>query len=198
MTSSWALEWNRSIADWARSGSAIWASISPGSLFEVRIVDARRRDPHQLQSIEAGGVLRGLEKRMPTIGLTENRRQRHAWERDALADLRAGEVGRFLTAYQKNGRIHIGDTADSAKQKLISHWSTQLRFKRDVVILALRRDDVADLNRLARGKMIDGRRLGPEALIAGDRVVCLRNQRADGLLNGLRGVVAAIDPEAAR
>ena len=102
-------------------------------------------DPHQLQSIEAGGVLRGLEKRMPTIGLTENRRHRHAWERVALADLRAGEVGRFLTAYQAHGRIHIGDTADHAKQQLISHWSTQLRFQRDVVILALRRDDVADL-----------------------------------------------------
>jgi ATP-dependent exoDNAse (exonuclease V) alpha subunit len=159
-------------------------------------------DPHQLQSIEAGGVLRGLEKRMPTIGLTENRRQRHAWERTALADLRAGEVGRFLSAYQANGRIHIGDTADSAKQKLISHWS-QLRVHRDVVILALRRDDVADLNRLARREMLNSRRLGPEALIAGDRefrtgdrVVCLRNQRADGLLNGLRGVVTALDPDA--
>ena len=160
-------------------------------------------DPHQLQSIEAGGVLRGLEKRMPTIGLTENRRQRHAWERVALADLRAGEAGRFLTAYQANGRIHIGDTAVSAKQQLISHWSTQLRFKRDVVILALRRDDVADLNRHPRREMLNGRRLGPEALVAvdrefrtGDRVVCLRNQRADGLLNGLRGVVTAIDSEA--
>ena len=160
-------------------------------------------DPHQLQSIEAGGVLRGLEKRMPTIGLTENRRQWHAWERTALADLRAGEVGRFLTAYQANGRIHVGDTADSAKQQLISHWSTQLRFRRDVVILALRRDDVADLNRLARREMANSRRLGPEALLAGDRefragdrVVCLRNQRADGLLNGLRGVITALDPEA--
>lgn len=159
-------------------------------------------DPHQLQSIEAGGVLHGLEKRMPTIGLTENRRQRQAWERVALADLRAGEVGRFLTAYQAHGRIHIGDTADSAKQQLISHWSTQLRFKRDVVILALRRDDVADLNRLARREMLNGRRLGQEVLVAadrefrsGDRVVCLTNQRADGLLNGLRGVVTSLDPE---
>ena len=111
-------------------------------------------------------------------------------------------MGRFLTAYQAHGRIHIGDTADSAKQQLISHWSTQLRFHRDVVILALRRDDVADLNRLARGKMLDGRRLGPEVLIAGDRefrtgdrVVFLRNQRADGLLNGLRGLVTAIDSD---
>ena len=150
-------------------------------------------------------MLRGLEKRMPTIGLTENRRQRHGWERVALADLGAGEVGRFLTAYQAQGRIHIGDTADSAKQKLISHWSTQLRLRRDVVMLALRRDDVADLNRLVRREMLDGRQLGPEALIAGDRefrtgdrVVCLRNQRADGLLNGLRGAVAASTRRLAR
>ena len=120
-------------------------------------------------------MLRGLEKRMPTIGLTENRRQRHAWERVALADLRAGEVGRFLTAYHAHGRIHIGDTADSAKQKLISHWS-QLGVHRDVVILAL----IA----------------GDREFRTGDRVVCLRNQRTDGLLNGLRGVLTSIDPEA--
>jgi hypothetical protein len=79
-----------------------------------------------------------------------------------LADLRAGEEGRFLTAYQASGRIHFGDTADSAKQQPISHWSTQLRYKRDVVILALRRDDVADLNRLARREMLKGRRLGQD------------------------------------
>ena len=51
--------------------------------------------------------------------------------------------------------------------------------------------------------MVKGRRLGQESLIAGDRefrtgdrVVCLRNQRADALLNGLRGVVTALDPDA--
>ena len=71
------------------------------------------------------------------------------------------------------------------------------------MILALRRDDVADLNRRARAKMLDGRRLGPETLIAGDRefrtgdrVVCLRNQRVDALLNGLRGAVTEVDPDA--
>ena len=67
------------------------------------------------------------------------------------------------------------------------------------MILALRRDDVADLNHLARGKMLEGRRLGQDALVAcdrefrtGDRVGCLRNQRTDDLLNGLRGVVTSI------
>ena len=50
--------------------------------------------------------------------------------------------------------------------------------------------------------MLDARRLGPEALVTGDRefrigdrVVCLRNQRTDDLLNGFRGVVTTIDSE---
>lgn len=160
-------------------------------------------DPKQLQSIEAGGVLRGLEKRMTAITLTENRRQQHAWERIALADLRAGEVGRFLTAYLQHDRIHVHDTAHDAKVQLIDYWASQLPFQRDVVVLALRRDDVADLNRFARERMMEQHRLGAEALVAcdrefrvGDRVVCLRNRRALDLLNGLRGEVIALDAEA--
>jgi len=38
MMSSWAVETSRSTADWARSGSAIMASHSLGSRFEVTCV----------------------------------------------------------------------------------------------------------------------------------------------------------------
>ena len=86
------------------------------------------------------------------------------------------------------------DTADGAKHQLVAYWATQLRYDVDVVILALRRADVADLNRLARTEMLASGRLGPDALNVGDReyrvgdrVVCLKNRRANGLLNGLRG-----------
>jgi ATP-dependent exoDNAse (exonuclease V) alpha subunit len=160
-------------------------------------------DPKQLQAIEAGGVLRALEDRALTVGLGENRRQRILWERKALADLRAGEIGRFLAEYQKHGRVRVDDTADAAKQQLVAHWATQLQFDLDVVILALRRADVADLNGLARKEMLARGLLGTEALVAGgreyrvgDRVVCLKNRRAVGLLNGLRGAVTSVDPEA--
>ena len=37
---------------------------------------------------------------------------------------------------------------------------------------------------------------GDREFRTGDRVVCLRNQRADDLLNGLRGVVISIDADA--
>ena len=58
-------------------------------------------DPRQLPEIDAGGLLRGLGARMPTIRLTENRRQRESWERDALAQLRDGHVDDAVAAYQR-------------------------------------------------------------------------------------------------
>ena len=42
-------------------------------------------DPRQLPEIDAGGLLAGLAERLPGVQLTENRRQRDAWERQALA-----------------------------------------------------------------------------------------------------------------
>ena len=86
---------------------------------------------------------------MCTIGPTENHRPRHASERDALPDRRAGETGRFLRSNQGHCRIRIGGTADRAKQQLISHWSTHLSLGRDVAIR--RRPQL-----LRRGKMLEG------------------------------------------
>ena len=68
-------------------------------------------DPRQLPEIDAGGLLRGLGARMPTIRLTENRRQRESWERDALAQLRDGHVDDAVAAYQEHGRIRTDKTA---------------------------------------------------------------------------------------
>jgi len=49
-------------------------------------------DPHQLPEIDAGGLFRALTTRLPTIELTDNRRQQHTWEQVALDELRHGEV----------------------------------------------------------------------------------------------------------
>ena len=67
-------------------------------------------DPHQLQSIEAGGLLRGLSDRIDVFELTENRRQRALWERTALAELRDGDTAQFLEAYRKHDRITMAPT----------------------------------------------------------------------------------------
>ena len=48
-------------------------------------------DPCQLPEIDAGGAFRGLRARLGASHLTDNRRQTDAWERGALAELRAGD-----------------------------------------------------------------------------------------------------------
>lgn len=57
-------------------------------------------DPHQLPEIDAGGAFRGLRARLGANHLTDNRRQAEPWEREALADLRHGDPGGALDAYE--------------------------------------------------------------------------------------------------
>jgi hypothetical protein len=67
-------------------------------------------------------------------------------------------------------------------------------------MIALRRDDVADLNHRARTKMLAaGRLTGPTIttgsgvqLQAGDRIVCLRNDRRIGVVNGTRATIIRV------
>jgi hypothetical protein len=47
-------------------------------------------DDRQLSAIDAGGGFRALRLRLGASELTENRRQRHAWEREALELVRSG------------------------------------------------------------------------------------------------------------
>jgi ATP-dependent exoDNAse (exonuclease V) alpha subunit len=57
-------------------------------------------DPRQLPEIEAGGAFAALTNTIGRVTLTTNRRQVEHWERDALADLRAGRATDALNAYR--------------------------------------------------------------------------------------------------
>ena len=103
--------------------------------------------------------------------LTENHRQAHAWERDALDDLRHGDVDRALDTYEQHGRITISTDATAQREALVGAWWDAFNKRtrpldRDVspapVMLAARRADVEDLNRQARERMgAAGRLRGP-------------------------------------
>ena len=67
-------------------------------------------------------------------------------------------------------------------------------------MIAARRSDVDDLNARARVRMkAAGQLAGPELTVddrsfqAGDDVICLRNDRSLGVLNGTRGTVTSVD-----
>ena len=159
-------------------------------------------DPRQLPEIDAGGVLTGLSERLGPIELTHNRRQCQQWERDALAELRAGDIDVALTAYADNGRIVTGTNALEVRRAIVADWWAYRLAGDTTTMTAFRRDDVDDLNGRARAYLTRAGQLhGPTLEIndrpyqAGDQIVCLRNNRRLGIHNGTRATITSIDPD---
>ena len=159
-------------------------------------------DPQQLPEIDAGGLFRTLATRLPAIELTDNRRQAHAWEQAALDELRHGDPDTALAASKSHGRIRTADTAQQLRDRLVHDWwDTAKEDLSGSLMIALRRDDVADLNHRARAKMLAAGQLTGPAVVtaagvelqAGDRIVCLRNDRRLEVVNGTRATITQID-----
>ena len=151
-------------------------------------------DPRQLPELDAGGLLAALAERLPGVQLTENRRQRDAWERQALRHLRDGDIDTAIGSYRDHGRITLGDNAEDTRARLVADWWGTRLAGDDVVMLAGRRSDVDDLNRRARTRLEPtGDLQGPDPphrrhpFQAGDEVMTLRNDRRLAVRNGGRG-----------
>jgi hypothetical protein len=160
-------------------------------------------DNKQLPEIDAGGAFRSLAEKVGAIELHQVRRQSAGWDRDALADLRRGDVGRWADAYRERGRVVVRDNALDLRTALVDDWWEAAREPdTDAVMIANRRVDVDDLNAFARDRMHRAGRLGKDDLEAGnrefavgDRVVARHNDRRLGVVNGTRGEVVGIDME---
>ena len=153
-------------------------------------------DPRQLPEIKAGGTFAALAERLGAFELTENRRQREHWERFALDALRNGRAEVALATFGRAGRVHVSPMLATAREEVISRWSSSPD-RHGAVMLAVERAEVAALNEAARQTLRASGSLGPDILEAGargyavdDRVVCLRNDRRVGVLNGTVGTVA--------
>ncbi len=158
-------------------------------------------DPRQLPEIEAGGMLNALMRRLDPIELAENRRHQEAWERDALAELRAGDVDQALDAFERHGRVISGSDSIEVRQQMVDDWWAARGAGKEAAMVALRRSDVDDLNGRARRHMVAaGQVHGPLLELderpyqAGDEIVCLRNDYRLGVRNGDRATVERVDP----
>jgi len=162
-------------------------------------------DHKQLEEIGPGGAFRGFTERLDTLRLTENHRQREAWEKAALKELRDGDLDVALAAYQDHGRVVTAATASDVRQQIVADWWAATVAGEHAQMIAARWVDVDQLNAIARARMtVDGRLTGPELTTAngertfqtGDRILALRNDRRRGLTNGSVGTVTAVDPDA--
>ncbi len=143
-------------------------------------------------------------------------RQTQAWEQRALADLRDGDPTAAIAAYAEHGRIHPAP-ADQLPDRIVDDYLRHVdevqasqpdgEASERVVMLAVRRDDVTELNATTRDRLVQQGRLGDVALTtetrdgereyrSGDRVLVTANDHHTGVLNGTRARVVAVDPEA--
>jgi len=161
-------------------------------------------DPEQLQAIEAGAAFRSIAEAHGSVEITDIRRQRHEWQRDATRQLATGRTDEAVRAYDERGQVHAVDTRELARAELIDGWDRdrQARPNATRIVLTHTNEEVQALNAAARERLRASGALGEEAAIcaergerrfaAGDRIMFLKNERSLGVKNGSLGRIESL------
>lgn len=155
-------------------------------------------DDKQLAAIEAGAAFRAVVQHVGAAEITEVRRQKHAWMREAGQQLARGSVADGLAAYAERGHVQIHGSREAARDALAASYVAD-QGKGSQIILAHSNADVQALNqavrdaRKERGGLAGSARFmterGGREFAAGDRIVFLKNDRDLGVKNGTLGTV---------
>ncbi|WP_418137348.1 Ti-type conjugative transfer relaxase TraA [Agrobacterium sp. El2ro-1b] len=105
-------------------------------------------DHEQLQAIGAGSPFRAIAERTGAIELTEIRRQKHDWQRQASIALATRRTSQALAQYDQQNAIRFADDRQRACADLVRDYLTDLRDNPDQsrIALAHRRIDVRAIN----------------------------------------------------
>jgi conjugative relaxase-like TrwC/TraI family protein len=159
-------------------------------------------DPGQLHSVQAGGWMRAVGRKVGTLRLSEVVRQRDRLERRALAALHDGSAGRWLEWAHEHDRVELG-TGAQLLDRAVAEWhaATVRHGLPDSVLIARDNDTRRSLNDRARelvrqqGGLGRDHSYGPRVIAVGDRVICRRNDRHADVDNGTRGTVRVADDD---
>ncbi len=164
-------------------------------------------DPEQLQAIEAGAAFRSVTERHGAAEITEIRRQREDWQRDATRLLATGRTGEAIHAYDGKGMVHAADTREQARGELVDGWdrARQTDPGKSRIILTHTNAEVQSLNGEARDRLRASGALGDDVTVkaergerqfaTGDRIMFLRNERGMGVKNGTLATIERVSPE---
>lgn len=152
-------------------------------------------DAGQLQPIGPGGAFSALQQIHGAVQLTEIRRQRDPWAREAVKAFAQGHAQEAIQAYQERDLLIRDVTA--VEQRLVADWSRQgLRHPQRAAILAGTNAEVARLNALAQQARLQAGLLsgiplsnGDQGFFVQDRVLFTLNDPLHGVCNGHQGTV---------
>jgi Ti-type conjugative transfer relaxase TraA len=127
-------------------------------------------DPEQLQAIEAGAGFRGLAAAHGVSNLTEVRRQRTQWQREATAALATARTAEALNAYDTNGAIVPVERREEARTALLARWAHDAKREphQSQLVVGYTRDEVHELNTAIRTLRQQSGQIGPSHLIPTD------------------------------
>jgi conjugative relaxase-like TrwC/TraI family protein len=163
-------------------------------------------DSGQLSSVQAGGWLGSLTRRLGSHELRQVMRQRDPRERQLLSHVRRGDPTDYIADKNTRGQLHVysGDVeaAGTGEQAAVAAWRGRQATCEwgQAVLIAHDNARRARLNTLVRADLKRGARLGESIHVAGrefavgDRVIARQNDRLREVDNGMRGTVIAVDP----
>ncbi|MCR5943449.1 Ti-type conjugative transfer relaxase TraA [Ochrobactrum sp. XJ1] len=223
---------SRTLASWSRGWENDCGTIGRGDVFvidEAGMVGSRQLagfigeveqrgakivlvgDHQQLQAISAGAPFRILAERLGHVELSEIRRQREGWQREASVAFATHRTAEGLAAYRDNGNISFAETGDEVRAAIVQDYLADRDARPDGtrVAMAHRRADVRAINEdirsglQQRGELAQGEENGAltfqtndgkREFAPGDRIVFLENSRDLDVKNGMLGTVETVEP----
>ncbi|RVL72730.1 Ti-type conjugative transfer relaxase TraA [Sinorhizobium meliloti] len=222
---------SRTLASWSRGWDNDRSMIGRGDVFVIDeagmvgsrqlarfIGEAEQRgakivlvgDHEQLQAIGAGAPFRAIAEQIGHAELSDIRRQRVDWQREASVAFATHKTADGLAAYRDHGDIHFAASQDEARAEIVRDYLADREQRPDGtrVAMAHRRADVRALNAAIRselqnrGQLAQGKDAGELAFSTnggqrsfapGDRIVFLENSPDLGVKNGMLGTVEHVE-----
>ncbi|MDN5927030.1 MAG: Ti-type conjugative transfer relaxase TraA [Hyphomicrobiales bacterium] len=229
---------SRTLASWSRGWDTDRSTIGRGDVFVIDeagmvgsrqlarfVTEAEARgakivlvgDHEQLQAIGAGAPFRAITEEIGHAELSEIRRQRVDWQREASVDFATHRTAEGLAAYRDHGNISFAETGEDARGEIVRDYlaDRDQRPEGTRVAMAHRRADVRAINDAIRAELQERGELaqgnvpavgsdagaltfqtndGSREFAPGDRIVFLENNRDLGVKNGMLATVDHVEP----
>jgi len=169
---------SRTLASWSRGWENDRGTLGRGDVFVIDeagmvgsrqlarfVTEAEARgakivlvgDHEQLQAIGAGAPFRAITEEIGHAELSEIRRQRVDWQREASVAFATHRTAEGLAAYQEHGNISFAETGEDARGQIVRDYLADRDERPDGtrVAMAHRRADVRAINEAIRAELQD-------------------------------------------